>query len=220
MPPLLLLLIGGCGSSENGKGQSSATVREPALIPQDLTAGQLADILDIEAWTWTYRGPAPECWIEIIEEGQETMPARIPAQGSIGSEINPFATGLREGTILFYWRQTEPDGGGVLHLSVDGRGAYKYGLNSQALTFGWKAWSSQDHSRHRVGEPIETRPDEELTLLDYEASQLPEGDAMVEQGLPRLTIRLKARFPDPSAASDSDSDSASASVATTDKDSP
>ncbi len=198
--PLFFSLVG-CGASEDVQSLNDVPGREPVIIQQDLNAQQLADILDVEAWTWTFRGPPPECWIEIEEVGQDTMPSRIPDQGGFGSEIDPASRGPQEGNILLYWRRTEPGGGGVLSFQVDGRGTYFFGLNDQAFTLGWREnWASEFDPPKRAGRPIEASPGKELTLLTYQASQLPEGGGMIEQGSPRLTLRLKARFPNPSAS--------------------
>ena len=112
----------------------------------------------------------------------------MPAVGG-----GPVSTVPRKGDILLWWKASD-DGGGVLTLTVDGRGTYSYGIPTDAFTYGWESWTaSAQPAQGTAGEPIAGKPGQEVTLLSYMASQANEGGQ--RKDMPRITLRLKARFP-------------------------
>jgi hypothetical protein len=102
-------MLVGCNDSGNRQVGPPATKQAgPAPLPteapqvqiQPLTADQLAQILGVDVWTARYSGGPIDCWLEIEEEGQSTMPKRIPEKDNLGAgSVNPPA----EGTIELWW---------------------------------------------------------------------------------------------------------------------
>jgi hypothetical protein len=53
----------------------------PAGLRRGMSDEQLARDLDLQAWAFEFSGGPLRCWVEFEESGQQTMPAREPAQG-------------------------------------------------------------------------------------------------------------------------------------------
>jgi hypothetical protein len=157
---------------------------------QPLTADQLAQIVGVTAWTATYSGGPIECWLEIEEQGQATMPKRIPEKDSFGAgSVNP----PTEGTILFWWSRRQDGQGGQLMIQAP-HGSYGYGLNKDAFTFGWRGSSEQPRVIGK--EELKTgEPGKEFVIVDYDANEIvldPEGGRKVPR---RVHLKLMGRFP-------------------------
>jgi hypothetical protein len=108
-----------------------------------MTADQLAHILRVEVRTARYSGGPIKCWLEIEEEGQSTIPKRIPPTDSIqAAQVNPPA----EGTIEIWWRR---EGWRQLVMSAP-NGMYAYSLAEDAFTFAWKRFGAVSTPKGRA----------------------------------------------------------------------
>jgi hypothetical protein len=156
----------------------------PRLEPSKLEAQELADILGISVWTFRYSGGRVRCWLEIDENGNKT---KKPPDGV--QDPNKGNVGAKEGKILLWWRREQ------LALRVQSRasaGNYVEGLAHDSLWWGWKTWSGSVSVLSTAGS---RKPGSEITLLRYEAVEIPEKAKDPKQ--PRkVTIVLKALFPE------------------------
>ena len=185
------LLIGCTGSGNLPAVPPGTKASTPAPRPtttphieiQSLTADQLAQIVGVNVWTARYSGGPIECWLEIEEEGQSTLPKRIPEKGSVG--VNP------EGSVLLWWTRREDRQGGQLALESGG-GFYGHSLNKDAFTFGWSGFGAQVETIGN-GELKEGEPGKEFVVIDYDAREsLQGGDKKMPR---RVHLKLMGRFP-------------------------
>ena len=161
---------------------------DPQIQIQPLTADQLAQILGVNVWTAKYSGGPIECWLEIEEEGQATMPKRIPEKDNIGTGSFPQQS---DGTVNFWWRKHGEGAGGDLHIDAAGS-SYGYGLNNNAFVFGWKGYSASSTTMGQ-GKAITGEPGKEFVLIDYDAREsLPQGEK--DKAPRRVHLKLMARF--------------------------
>lgn len=160
----------------------------PQLQIQPLTADQLAQIMGLNVWTAKYSGGPIECWLEIEEEGQSTMPRRIPMKDFIGAgSVNPPS----EGSIVFWWSRREDRQGGDLTIKAAG-GNYTYSLNKDAFTFAWPSLTAQ-HTPTGKGQVLKEVPGKEFVIVDYDAQEsLLVGDKKTPR---RVHLKLVGRFP-------------------------
>jgi hypothetical protein len=162
----------------------------PEVQVQPLTADQLAQILGVNVWTAKYTGGPIECWLEIKEEGQSTMPRRIPEKDFLGAG-SPGAP--REGTIDLWWTRREDRQGGQLTIHA-ANGGYSYGLGKDAFTFVWPSFSARSTTAGK-GDPIHAEEGKEFVIFDYEASEsLPAGDKKPPR---KVHLKLMGRFAEP-----------------------
>ena len=192
----VVCFLAGCGNSGNqqavGTAASSSTPgplrkEEPRVQIQSLTADQLARIVGVNVWTARYSGGPIECWLEIEEEGQSTLPKRIPDKNVLeAGSVNPPS----EGTIEFWWSRREDRQGGELKIHA-GNGSFSYGLNKDAFTFAWSNVSVRATAPGN-GEVIRAVPGKEFVIVDYDASESrPPGD---EKPPRRVHLKLLGRF--------------------------
>jgi hypothetical protein len=187
----------GCNDSGNRQVIPPATKpAAPASLPtgapqvqiQPLTADQLAQILGLSVWTARYSGGPIECWLEIEEEGQSTLPKRIPEKEFLGAgSANPPS----EGTIDLWWSRREDRQGGQLTIRA-ANGSHMYGLNKDAFTFAWQEFVTQ-HTTIGKGEPIQGQPGKAFVIVDYDAR---ESHRDSDKKTPRrVHLKLMGRFP-------------------------
>jgi hypothetical protein len=169
------------------KAAAPPSAGSPQVQVQPLTADQLAQILGVNAWTAKYSGGPIECWLEIEEEGQSTLPKRLPEKDFLGAGlVNPPA----EGTIDLSWTLREDRQGGQLSIHA-GNGGYGYGLGKDSLTFAWPGFGARI-TKIGNGELVNREPGNEFTLLDYDATEsLPEGEKKTPR---RVHLKLMGRF--------------------------
>jgi hypothetical protein len=158
----------------------------PHVQIQPLTADQLAQILGVNVWTATYSGGPIECWLEIEEEGQSTMPKRIPGKDCLGAgSANPPS----EGAIDLGWSRREDRQGGQLTIHA-AKGRYPYGLSKDAFAFPWQGFGN---TTRRSGGPIQGQPGKAFVIVDYDAREL---HVDSDKKTPRRVHRkLMGRFP-------------------------
>lgn len=190
------LLPAGCGGRDNpptappGFRSATPAAPTPRVEIRPLTADQLARILGVNVWTARYSGGPIECWLEIEEQGQSTLPKRIPEKGFLGAgSVNPPA----EGTVDLWWTRREDNQGGQLTIHAS-NGSYAYGLNKDAFTFAWKGFGAQS-TTVGSGELRGGEPGKAFVIVDYDAREsLPEGDTKAPR---RVHLKLMGRFPLP-----------------------
>jgi hypothetical protein len=95
-----------------------------------LKAEELATFLGIEAWVFDYEGGFPQCWVEILEEGQNTVNGKPLLKIE---EQNRGKESARGKILLFIQR-------GNIKLYC-GSGVTGVGLPDNALWWGWKGFS-------------------------------------------------------------------------------
>ena len=179
-------------SAQNNERPARNT-QMPQIQQVNLDAEQLADILQIQTWTFRYSGGPVRCWLEFEESGQKTMPTRIPRQGFIGDKFKPQKN---EGKILLWYRKdslSAPRSGGTLELKV-GPDFYSLGIPADGFIFGWKVSGATGYIRGV--EPITAKAGKELTLmsLTFKALETPAEEAFKPRS---VKLTLKAMFPDP-----------------------
>jgi hypothetical protein len=176
--------VGGCGEQEGGK----------YLKQVDLTANQLAAMLDIDVWAFQYSGGSVECWLEITETGQKTMPPRMPEKGYLGQGMA--VDKPSEGTILLWWRKNPADNSGVLHFKMPNMDLQEP-IEPGAFTFGWKAVKTSGTESGKA-KAAQGKPGEETVLVEFNAEEaLPDaGKAGTGSVRPprAVHLKLKARF--------------------------
>jgi hypothetical protein len=190
-------MLVGCNDSDNRQVVPPETKpAAPALHPtgaphvqiQPLTADQLAQILGVNVWTARYSGRPIECWLEIEEEGQSTLPKRIPEKDFLGAgSANPPS----EGTIDLWWSRREDRQGGQLTIHA-ANGSYTYGLAKDAFTFAWQGVGAS-HTTIGKGEPIQGEPGKAFVIVEYDARELhPDSE---KKSTRRVHLKLMGRFP-------------------------
>jgi hypothetical protein len=152
--------------------------------PSKLEAQELADILGITVWTFRYSGGRVRCWLEIDENGKKT---KEPPDGV--QDPNKGNVKAKEGKILLWWRRGEL---ALRTQSGASNGGYVKGLPQDALWWGWKGWSG---STQTFSPPMARGPGSEITLLRYEAVEIPQ-EAKDPKQRRKVTIVLKALFPE------------------------
>lgn len=191
-----VLSLSGCRPANVGIGVTTPAVPTVGATRESVTAEQLANILQINVHRFRYHGAPPLVWLEIEEYNQDTLPARIPEDGVIGGEVQYGPATRREGDILIWWRQQEPGGSGTLSVSVENRGGYTYGMDSNAFTWGWKSSSASTQSVE-LSAPIYADPGSEQTLLTFDATEGVGDPAQDKSKARRVVLKLKARFLSP-----------------------
>ena len=187
---ILAIVASGCVAGCGPTVAAPATPRggEPEVQMQPLTAQQLAAILGVNVWTAKFSGGPIDCWLEVEEQGQSTMPKRIPEKDYIGVQSDHSAP--TEGTITIWWRQQESGAGGNLMIQA-ANGSIGYGLNKDAFTFGWPGFNSRSTAAGS-GQPIKAEPGKEFVLVDYDAQESrPAGDSKPPR---RVHLKLMGRF--------------------------
>jgi hypothetical protein len=190
-------LLVGCNDSGNRPAvppatQPAATAPQPTVAPQvqiqPLPADKLAQIMGVTIWTARFSGGPIECWLEIEEEGQSTLPRRIPEKDFVGAGS---ANRPTEGTIYLWWTKRENQQGG--HLWIDVADAIQgYDLNKDAFTFAWGTFFSS-HTKFGDGELMNAKPGEEFVVVNYEAGEPREAGS---KKTPRhVRMKLMGRFP-------------------------
>ena len=174
-------------SSDNASTAAPLQAESPQLLMQPLTADQLAQILGLNVWTAKYSGGPLECWLEIEEEGQTTMPKRMPVKDFIGAgSVNPAS----EGSIVFWWSRREDRQGGELTIKTSNAG-YSYGLNKDAFTFAWPSFTA-NHTPTGSGQVLKEVPGKEFVIVNYDAQEsLGVGDNKTPR---RVHLKLIGRF--------------------------
>ena len=197
IPLTIGLMLVGCG--DTGKPPVVLAVTNPAAPApplkenpqfqiQPLTADQLARILGVNVWTARFSGGPIECWLEVEEEGQSTLPKRIPEKDFIDAgSVNP----PTEGSIDMWWTQREDRQGGQLSIHA-ANGSYSYGLNKDALTFAWPGFGAGSTTIGK-GELKTVEPGKDFVIIDYDANEsLPDGSKKTPR---RVHLKLMGRFP-------------------------
>lgn len=182
-------VVGGCKPTMTTSAAMTAAASgaEAQVQIQALTADQLAQILRVNVWTARYSGGPIQCWLEVEEEGQSTMPKRIPEKDYVGAgSVNSPS----EGTVDLWWRRREDGTGGELTIHA-ADGTYGYGLNKDAITFAWKGFSAGSTTMGS-GEPIKGAPGKEFVIVNYDARESrPQGDDKAPR---RVHLKLMGRF--------------------------
>jgi hypothetical protein len=187
-------MLVGCNDSGNGQVGPPVTKQAapaplstgaPQIQIQPLTADQLAQILGVDVWTARYSGGPIDCWLEIEEEGQSTMPKRIPEKDSLGAgSVNP----PDEGTIELWWRREDRQGGQLMIRTA--AGAHMYGLGKDSFTFAWKAFIAGGTPKGNGG-LIRGEPGKAFVIVEYDARE--QGS---DKKIPRrVNLKLWGRFP-------------------------
>jgi hypothetical protein len=172
--------VGGCGEQEGGK----------YLKQVDLTANQLAAMLDIDVWAFQYSGGTVECWLEIAETGQKTMPVRMPAQGYLGQ--GGLVDKPAEGTILLWWTKNPADNSGILHFKMPNM-SLQESIDPGGFTFGWKGIKTSGTESGKA-KAAQGKPGEEVVLIEYNAEEFISSSG-ANRPVPRAVhLKLKARF--------------------------
>jgi hypothetical protein len=160
----------------------------PRLEKSNLEAEELADFLGIDAWTFRYSGGRVRCWLEIQEGGRTAVEpvdgVQDPNRGNADAE---------QGKILLWIRR------GEIRLRVHSgasKGGYFKSLAEDALWWGWKSSSGQEHILPvRAGEKgVQVKPGEEVTLLRLMRQEVRDR-AHESASARKVTILLKAIFP-------------------------
>jgi hypothetical protein len=180
---LVVLVIGtasliGCGEGESGRH----------LKQVDLTGNQLAEMLGIPVWAFSFSGGPVECWVEISEVGQKTMPTRLPEKGTLGQGLGAKES---EGTIVIWWTKNPADNSGVLHYKAPGM-QLEQAIDPGAFTFGWTSVASSGTPSGKA-KAEQGKPGDEIILLDYQAKEVV-GSARSKAAPRSVNLRLKARF--------------------------
>ncbi|MFO0890200.1 MAG: hypothetical protein U0790_13805 [Isosphaeraceae bacterium] len=160
LPACVLLAVAalGLGLARSGGPALAAQSAKPSTILANapLEAGELADFLGISSWAFAYEGGVPECWLEVQEEGQQTVKnAKL-----LGiKEPNQSREAMR-GKILLFLRP------GNLELRINS-GASSGGagvtLPPDAL---WWAWKGRAGSSQRLERPVAPKPGQDVTLMN------------------------------------------------------
>lgn len=201
LPCLLgLLWASGCGSQaahspstvgERGQADRQTLAAQPGdaagVVQQPLDAETLADLLGVEAWRFEYAGGGPaHCWLEIEEVGQETMPPRLPENGTLQLEQSG-------GQIVLSWRRTLSGyGGGAIRLNGGGS-VYALDLDRRSFIYAWdgsRVTSTPQGKQRRVPDA-----DGQWVLMKYHAREM-----VAEGATPRevtLTLKLRRGAPTP-----------------------
>jgi hypothetical protein len=196
----LAVLAPGCGDRNVGVGQPAAPAPpEIGATREEITAPQLAEILNINAYRFRFRGAPPLVWLEIEEKGQDTLPDRIPRldDGAVAQSTPITSSSPTEGDILLWWKRDPGGNGGMFHLDVDGRGSYGYGLGKDAFTWGWPGFSATTEGVE-PSSPVSARPGERVTLLTFDATEMVRDESgSSDSNNPnarKVTLRLMAEF--------------------------
>jgi hypothetical protein len=181
--PMATAVMVGCREEESGK----------YLKQVDLTANQLAAMLDIDVWAFQYSGGAVECWLEITETGQKTMPVRMPDQGYLGQGV---VDKPAEGTILLWWTKNPADSSGVLHFKMPNMNLQE-AIEPGGFTFGWKGVKVAGTESGKA-KAVQGTPGAEVVLIEYNAEEAIANPGKGQAGsgrVPRsVRLKLKARF--------------------------
>jgi hypothetical protein len=175
-------MLVGCHDSGNRPVVPPAT---PQVQIQPLTADKLAQIVGVTVWTAKYSGGPIECWLEIEEEGQSTLPKRFPQDFVGAGSVNR----PTEGTINLWLRRREDLQGGELTIDV-ADAKYSYGLNKDAFTFAWGLFFAHS-TKIGNGELMKGEPGKEFVVVEYQAGELPQHGKTPR----RVRLKLMGRFP-------------------------
>ena len=165
-------------------GRASQSSRDVQSFANDsLKASELADFLGITAWTFHFEGGVPECWVEVIEDGQKTVSKSKILESR---ELNTVKE-AQQGKILLFVRR-----GGIelrIHSGVSSGGA-GIGLSPDAL---WWGWNSATGSTERLQQPLSPKAAEEVTLLRHTMLENA-ADAKDPKHPRKVVMTLKARL--------------------------
>jgi hypothetical protein len=186
----VLLAVSGMAALTGGTGHvAAADPAGPSVVPQPLTADQLAGMLNVTAWSFQYKDCVAQCWVEIEEVGgKHPRTWRMPDAGYV-----PMSTPqAREGTILLWWQRPPGGQGGAITLDVNGSRCV-VGLAEGAFVWGFKAWSASVTPNGKQP-AFSAAPGEELVLVNFDAKEsVPEGS---EEAAREVHLKLKAKFTD------------------------
>jgi hypothetical protein len=176
----LLTMQAGCTNSTtptpspNPVPRNTGTVSTAAAEPKhqlqqgELEARQLAGILEIQAWTFSYSGGRVRCWLEIEEKGQSTF--QYGKRVHDVQDTNKGDERARRGKILFIIDRR----GQRMALGIESGVSQRletWSLNEKSLWFGWKSSAGEissdfANSAHK-SEAENPGTDKEVTLLKY-----------------------------------------------------
>lgn len=183
---LALFFVCGCGpTTETNSASDTSPNLEPessaiddsassSVAPAPLSADELASILDVQVYAFSYSGGRVSCWLE-VDDG--TM---IPRWTTAGDE---------EGKILLWWKRGEL----TLSFFSNGRprGGSSNGYPDDYLWWGWEGgWNATTYTK--LNTPLTPDSGEEVTLLHYKAVEKKAADP---ENPRTVTVTLKARFP-------------------------
>ncbi|MEO1993889.1 MAG: hypothetical protein ABGZ17_01270, partial [Planctomycetaceae bacterium] len=107
-------------------------------VPVD--AEQLASVLGINAISFKFPpGGVYQCWLEIDETGQSTMPSKFPFEGY--HTIDTTDPDRLSRSLLLYWKKDKPGPDSSGDLQLRGNGLHGFQIPPGGFTFGWKAFT-------------------------------------------------------------------------------
>jgi hypothetical protein len=144
-----------------------------------LDAQNLAIFLGIDAWVFEYEGGYPKCWVEITEEGQNTVDSRNTRLEIAETNHLPEA---KKGKILLFLKR------GELHSRIQSgisRSDAAAGLAQDALWWGWKGGAAGQSAV--LQKTVKPKPGEEVTLLNLSNQEFKNPSAKDQ---PQRKVRL------------------------------
>jgi hypothetical protein len=164
------------------------TTGGPQVQIQPLPADKLAEILGVTIWTAKFSGGPIQCWLEIEEEGQSTLPKRIPDNNYVGAGA---ANRPTEG-MIYFWIKRKPDHqGGDIWIDV-ADAIQGYGFREDGFTYTWGTFFST-WTQHGSGELMKAEPGKEFVIIKYDADE--PGEAGSKKPHRHVRMKLMGRFP-------------------------
>ena len=166
-------------------------------VPVD--AEQLASILGINAISFKFPpGGVYQCWLEIDETGQNTMPSRFPFEGY--HTIDTTDPDRTNRPLLLYWKKDKPGPDAIGDLTLRGGtgGYHGYQIPPGGFTFGWKGFTGGGET---YPEGVSIAAGQTKTLMRY---FFKEGRVVDGKEARTVTLLLKARMMPEATEKDSD----------------